>query len=79
MIVIYTEEQWKVMEEFVKRQNKIGLKVHLLNRDEARQRQPAFAKTLLVLHAVLWMAEVNPLHLTIGFFQGAKNMEQRLY
>ena len=72
MIVIYTEEQWKVMEEFVKRQNKIGLKVHLLNRDEARQRQPAFAKDIVGSTYSPMDGEVNPLHLTIGFFQGAK-------
>jgi len=33
MIVIYTQEQSEVMEQFVERQNKLGLAVQLLDKE----------------------------------------------
>lgn len=72
MIVIYTQEQWQVMEQFVERQNKLGLSVKLLERDEARQKQPAFAKDIVGSTYSPMDSEVNPIYLTLGFFRGAK-------
>ncbi|MDD4570206.1 MAG: FAD-dependent oxidoreductase [Tepidanaerobacteraceae bacterium] len=72
MIVIYTEEQWKVMEQFVQRQNKLGLEVQLLDRDRARERQPAFSKDIIGSTYSPMDGEVNPIYLTLGFFRGAK-------
>lgn len=73
MIVIYTQEQWKVMEQFVERQNKLGLAVQLLDKDEARDRQPAFAPDIVGSTYSPMDGEVNPIYLALGFFQGLKN------
>lgn len=72
MIVIYTEEQWKIMEQFVERQNKLGLAVQLLGKDEARRRQPAFAENIVGSTYSPMDGEVNPIYLALGFFRGAK-------
>lgn len=72
MIVIYTEEQWNVMEQFVERQNKLGLAVQLLGKDEARRRQPAFAENIVGSTYSPMDGEVNPIYLALGFFRGAK-------
>ncbi len=72
MIVIYTQEQWQVMEQFVERQNKLGLSVKLLERDEARRKQPAFSKDIVGSTYSSMDSEVNPIYLTLGFFRGAK-------
>lgn len=72
MIVIYTEEQWRVMEQFVERQNKLGLAVQLLRKDEAKKRQPAFAQDIVGSTYSPMDGEVNPIYLALGFFQGAK-------
>ncbi|MDI3480877.1 MAG: hypothetical protein PWQ97_532 [Tepidanaerobacteraceae bacterium] len=72
MIVIKTEEQWQVMKGFVQRQKKAGLKVELLGRDHALQRQPAFSRDILGATYSPMDGEVNPINLTLGFFRGAK-------
>ncbi len=72
MIAIYTEEQWGVMKQFVERQKKIGLEVQLLRRDEARQRQPAFAQDIVGSTYSAMDGEVNPIYLALGFVKGAK-------
>ncbi|NLZ53912.1 MAG: FAD-binding oxidoreductase [Thermoanaerobacteraceae bacterium] len=72
MILIYTEEQWKVMEQFVERQSKLGLSVRLIGRGEARQRQPAFASDIVGSTYSPMDGEVNPIYLTLAFFRGAK-------
>jgi sarcosine oxidase subunit beta len=72
MIVIKTQEQWQVMQEFVERQKKVGLKVELLGREQALQRQPAFAQDIVGSTYSPMDGEVNPINLTLGFFRGAK-------
>lgn len=72
MIVIKTQEQWQVMQEFVERQRKVGLKVELLGREQALQRQPAFAQDIVGSTYSPMDGEVNPINLTLGFFRGAK-------
>ena len=72
MIVIYTEEQWKIMEQFVERQNKLGLAVQLLGKDEARRRQPAFAENIVGSTYSPMDGEVNPIYLALGFLEGLK-------
>jgi len=72
MIVIYTEEQWEIMKEFVERQNSYGLSVSLIGKDEARQRQPAFSKDIIGSTYSAMDCEVNPIYLSLGFFRSAK-------
>jgi sarcosine oxidase subunit beta len=72
MIVIKTQEQWQVMQGFVERQKKVGLRVELLGREQALQRQPAFAQDIVGSTYSPMDGEVNPINLTLGFFRGAK-------
>ncbi|AYO29222.1 FAD-binding oxidoreductase [Biomaibacter acetigenes] len=72
MIVIKTQEQWQVMQGFVERQKKVGLWVELLGREQALQRQPAFAQDIVGSTYSPMDGEVNPINLTLGFFRGAK-------
>ncbi|MCR4430254.1 MAG: FAD-binding oxidoreductase [Tepidanaerobacteraceae bacterium] len=77
MIVIKTDEQWQVMQGFVERQRKTGLKVELLGREQALERQPAFARDILGATYSPMDGEVNPINLTLGFFRGAKKYGAR--
>lgn len=71
MIVIKSQEQWQVMQEFVERQKKVGLAVELLGREQALRRQPAFAKDIMGSTYSPMDGEVNPINLTLGFCRGA--------
>jgi len=72
MIVIQNENQWKVMEGFVERQKKLGLDVKLLDKNEARDRQPALSEDILGSTYSPMDCEANPIYLTLGLYRGAK-------
>jgi len=71
MIVIQDEEHRSMIDDLVKRQQKEGVPVDLLNGDEARKWQPELASDVT---GATWSekdAEVNPLLLTHAFRQAA--------
>lgn len=71
MIVLQDEEHRPMIDRLVKRQQKGGISVELLNGDEARKRQPELASDVT---GATWSekdAEVNPLLLTHAFRQAA--------
>lgn len=74
MIVIETEEEMKVMRQFVNKQRAIGLDVHLLDGYEARQVQPALADHIIGATYSNQDAQVNPILLTLGFAIAARRL-----
>ncbi|MGD8335780.1 MAG: FAD-dependent oxidoreductase [Desulfobacterales bacterium] len=78
MVIIESDEELAVMQEFVKEQQKIGLDVTLLNADRARQLEPHLSEHIIgATHSPL-DGQVNPIALTLGFAMGAKNLGARL-
>jgi sarcosine oxidase subunit beta len=74
MIAIENEQQMAIMENFVTRQQALGLPVDLLSIEEARQRQPALSPSLLASTYSPADAEVSPLKLTFGFARAARKL-----
>lgn len=71
MVVIPDQMQYKVMQKFVREQNKSGLNVKLLNSEEARKRQPALSETIAGSTFCPDDAQVNPILLAYGFAEAA--------
>jgi len=74
MIAIQNEKQWQVMEGFVERQRKVGLDVRLLDTDQARALQPAFAGDIVGSTYSPMDSEANPIYLSLGLYRGAKKL-----
>ncbi|MUK87676.1 FAD-dependent oxidoreductase [Ornithinibacillus sp. L9] len=72
MIVIEQEEHLEVMKKFVKKQQKAGIDVKLLDRNEALARQPSLSHHIVGATYSKEDAEVNPLLLTQAFAEAAK-------
>jgi sarcosine oxidase subunit beta len=79
MIAIENEKQMSIMENFVARQQTLGLPVSLLPIEEARRRQPALSPSLLASTYSPADAEVSPLKLTFGFARAAKRLGAVIY
>ena len=78
MVVIESDEELAVMQEFVKEQREIGLDVTLLNADRARQLEPHLSEHILGATRSPLDGQVNPIALTLGFAMGAKNLGARV-
>jgi len=74
MVVIESDEELAVMQQFVKEQQEIGLDVTLLNADRARQLEPHLSEHILGATRSPLDGQVNPIALTLGFALGAKNL-----
>ncbi|WP_163970875.1 NAD(P)/FAD-dependent oxidoreductase [Oceanobacillus halotolerans] len=72
MIVIEDEDHIEFMESFVKKQQKAGIDVTLLDSKEARSIQPSLAEYIVGATYSKEDAEVNPLKLSQAFAQAAK-------
>lgn len=78
MVVIETEEEFKAMEAYARDQKAAGLSVHLLDRDQARRKEPGLSPDI---RGVAWSpldGQVNPMGLTLGFALGAKKAGARI-
>jgi sarcosine oxidase subunit beta len=67
MILIETPEELAAMENFVRRQTRIGLKVEILDRKQASEMQDGLAEHLIGATYSPQDAEINPIELTRGF------------
>ncbi|MGM8364449.1 NAD(P)/FAD-dependent oxidoreductase [Virgibacillus sp. W0181] len=72
MIVIENEAHLPFMENFVENQNKAGIHVQMLDREEALDKQPCFAPHIVGSTYCKDDAEVNPLLLSYAFATAAK-------
>lgn len=72
MIVIEKEEHVSFMKNFVKKQNKAGIDVEMLDRKEALERQPCLSPNIVGSTYSKEDAEVNPLLLSQAFAEASK-------
>lgn len=72
MIVIEKKEHVPFMTNFVKKQNKAGIDVEMLNRKEALERQPCLSPNIVGSTYSKEDAEVNPLLLSRAFAEASK-------
>jgi len=68
MILIKTEEQLKIMEDFVNQQKSYDLNVDLIPRKEVRKRQPFVDKGVIASTYSPDDSQVNPLKVMKGFY-----------
>ena len=74
MILIETQEEMQVMQDFVARQRQTGLQVDILPREDAVKLQPGLAKHIVGATYSPQDAEVNPLEVTLAFAKAAKKL-----
>lgn len=76
MVVIPDQIQFETMRLFVEEQCKNGLKVILLNREEAKTRESALADTIIGATYCYGDGQVNPMRLTYGFAETGKKFKK---
>jgi glycine/D-amino acid oxidase-like deaminating enzyme len=74
MIVIQSESHLQFMKDFVNNQNKAGMNIQLLSREEALEKQPCFSTHIVGSTYSREDAEVNPLLLSQAFATAAKHL-----
>ena len=74
MILIETQEEMQVMQDFVARQRETGLQVDILPREDAVKLQPGLAEHIVGATYSPQDAEVNPLEVTLAFAKAAKKL-----
>ena len=72
LVVIENEAEFKAMEQFTAEQQAIGLDVRLLDKAQALELEPALAATIAGATHSPEDAQVNPITLTLGLIQGAR-------
>ncbi|MCG8620168.1 MAG: FAD-binding oxidoreductase [Desulfobacterales bacterium] len=78
LVVIETDAEYRAMEQYVAAQQDIGLPVHLLDRDQTLEREPALAADIAGATWSPMDAQVNPINLTLGFAAGARQNHTRI-
>lgn len=68
MILIETQEQLRIMEEFVKQQKSYGLNVDLIDKSDVRKRQPFIDERVIASTYSPDDSQVNPLKVMQGFY-----------
>lgn len=78
MIIIETMEEMAAMEDMVERQQKAGIDVQLISRNEARERQPGLSKN--IIGSTWWKhdAEVNPLNVSFAMAKAAQRLGAKM-
>lgn len=75
LVLIESEEERKVMEEVIQKQNALGLPSRLISREEAMKMQPGLNPEAIVAAAVCdWDSEVNPYITTLAFADRAAEL-----
>ncbi|MFU8768489.1 MAG: NAD(P)/FAD-dependent oxidoreductase, partial [Desulfotignum sp.] len=77
-VIIQTPAQYQAMEKFVREQKKIGLEVCLMDSKETLAAEPFLSPDI---YGSTWSsldAQVNPIHLTLGFALGARKNHARI-
>ncbi len=74
MILIETQEEMQVMQDFVERQRQTGLQVNILSRKDAVKLQPGLAEHIVGSTYSPQDAEVNPMEVTLAFAKAAKKL-----
>ena len=74
MILIETQEEMQVMQDFVERQRQTGLQVEILSREDAVKLQPGLAEHIVGATYSSQDAEVNPMEVTLAFAKAAKKL-----
>lgn len=75
MLIIETEQELNIMQDFVAGQRSAGVDIRLLTSGEAKEMQPALAETKIVgaTYSPLGML-IHPMNLTLGLIEDAEKM-----
>ena len=79
MVIIEGSEEIPAMERYVKEQQEIGLDVTLLDKHEARKREPALSEKIVGATYSPQDSQVNPMFLTFAFIDRAKELGARVF
>jgi len=79
MIVAETEEEIDYISSLAKRQRELGLKVELLDRKQAKERQPALSNHVLASTFCPLDGKVNPMKVAFSFAEAAKKKGAKIY
>ena len=79
MVIIENNEELKAMKIFVEEQRNIGLDVSLLDRDRAKEKEPALSQDILGSTYSPLDAQVNPMYLSFAFINSAKELGAEVY
>ena len=72
MVVIETEAEMRIMEQYVQKQMATGLDVQLLNGSQTRELEPALNEEIAGAAYCARDAQINPIYLNLGFINAAK-------
>jgi glycine/D-amino acid oxidase-like deaminating enzyme len=78
MIIVERDEEMRTMEQFVEKQNSIGLDVSLLDPKQARELEPALSEKILGATFSPMDAQVNPMFLTFAFLKAAQGLGAKI-
>jgi glycine/D-amino acid oxidase-like deaminating enzyme len=78
IVVVQSEKEMEIMRGFTEKQNRHGLKVDLLEREPARELEPALSENILGAAFSSTDGQINPIRLTLGFILGARNNGARV-
>ena len=79
MVIIENNEELESMKIFVEKQKSIGLKVSLLDKDKAIEKEPALSHDILGSTFSPLDAQVNPMYLSFAFINSAKELGAEVY
>jgi sarcosine oxidase subunit beta len=79
MVIIENNEELKAMKIFVEEQRNIGLDVSILDRDGAKEKEPALSQDILGSTFSPLDAQVNPIYLSYAFVKSAKELGAEVY
>ncbi len=74
MILIETDDEMRIMQDFVARQRQTGLQVDIIDRKEASRMQRGLAEHLVGATHSPQDGDVNPIELTFGFAKAARRL-----
>jgi glycine/D-amino acid oxidase-like deaminating enzyme len=78
LIVVEHDEELRTMQQFVERQNTIGLDVSLLDPKQARELEPSLSEKILGATFSPVDAQVNPMLLTFAFLKAAQGLGAKI-
>jgi len=76
--LIEREDQWPRAVEFVKKQQKQGIKIRLLKKNELKELAPFVAEDIIGAIDLPLHAQVNPIYTTLGFAYAARRLGARI-
>ena len=79
LVVIESEEELAAMKNFVEKQKKHGADISFLNKEQAREKEPALSEKIMGATYSALDSQANPILLTLGFLRSAQKLGTKIF